>query len=241
MECGKPAPAAPGPSGRPDGRRGGAGGDPYRQGLARLLDIVGAVGAALLAASLLLPVEKWWSPLHIGVNYAVGTGPFAALVSLVTEAAPYVLGLVLVIAAAAARWPRVQAGLLIGYASIWAAATAYYGAFLADYPMKIPLLWGAAIAVPLVAVVVLLGQIALRLPDARATVEFGLVMTGCSILQQCGSVTFFLLEDGMLLNFGVPAGLAGAAILFVSLLVKRKLLVLGTDAVQSPERTNEQA
>ena len=176
---------------------------------------INIVAGVLLVNSYFLPYAVWdWSPYRMAHWYTIeGSYMSGPAVFLYESAYSVGLGIALVAATVAllAGRRRLAHGLLLVYGALWLAATvAYLIQFFRLPAIEHPNLW---IVIAAVAIPTLIVAWILLLKSSASTLKFNFIalVLGCAcVLWNIVTITFCLVEDKMLLNYGAMVSAAGA-------------------------------
>ncbi|MCD4700045.1 MAG: hypothetical protein K8R91_05695 [Phycisphaerae bacterium] len=194
------------------------------QGNKPLLGVIFVISALLLAASYFLPVEASWSPWDACHGYYLG-GEFVKGPNVVLSgAAPYAAGMVILLALVLMRRPKAGVLVIVGFASVWLLSITWTVIGLAGLPsLEFPRLWPALAILLIPPIVVMLLLSLMRFKKKTTVLTLATILAMASIFQQACSIAIFLLEDGLLLNVGSVTGMMVATALFVALLCQSQI------------------
>jgi hypothetical protein len=172
------------------------------------------VAGCLLVTSYFLPYEGWdWSPYLMAQGYQLAGGEMAGpAVFLVESAHSAGLGLAILGATSALLFDRrrFSNGVLLAFGAVWFAAILIYVAEFFQLPaIQHRILWivMAAVAIPIFIVSWIL---LLKASDSVARFHFIVLLLGCaSLLWNIVVITFALVDDIMLLNYGAVVSAVG--------------------------------
>lgn len=184
----------------------------------RLLNTVIIISGLVLATSYFLPVEGEWAPVDAWLGYCSG-GEFVSGFNIgLVEAFPFAVGVIVLLAMALCRWPKVSFFAMVVFAMAWVISVVLEVSRIVRSPyLEFQSLW-LALAVVIILGIVIISLVCLRgSPHMTRHIRLGAILATWSILQQSYSIAYYLLEDRLLLNIGSVTGVA-AAVLLVSLL-----------------------
>ncbi|MBL7152517.1 MAG: hypothetical protein ISS79_02280 [Phycisphaerae bacterium] len=189
----------------------------------KLINVVIVVSCVVLAGSYFLPAEVSWSPFDAWRGYYVGNEFVKDFNMALVETFPFGVGVVVLAALALSRRPTASVAVFVVFAVTWAVSLAWEVARIVRNPhYQFRMLW-LMLAVSIVPVVIVVSILFLRKYQRMTTaLILGAVLAVSSVLQQSCLIAWYLLEDKLLLNVGSVTGMAGAAVLFVGLLVKKE-------------------
>jgi len=123
------------------------------------------------------------------------------------------------------RWPRICIIKLAIFSTLWVLSLALEVNYIFRNPSlyRLSKLWItlAALLVPfLVFILVLVLRKSL---NQIAVLTFATILALLSILYQLVSITWYLIEDGLLLNIGSVIGVTSATTLFIALLIQMQI------------------
>lgn len=184
------------------------------------------VSSLVLTLTYFLPVEASWAPFDAWKGYLEpSTGRFVQdIPTSLLEVFPYAVGVIVLLGFALRQWPTICISkikvFLIGWASI-----AIYCVFqiAKDELYNYPKLWAIMGAMIIIPMILALFYVGLKLPKAKVSQIFLILLAACSLLQQMCEIAWYLLEDGLLLNIGSVTGITSATILFIGLIVRNLL------------------
>jgi glucose-6-phosphate-specific signal transduction histidine kinase len=189
----------------------------------KLINVIVVVSCVVLGGSYFLPTEMSWSPLDAWQGYYVGDELVKDFNMALVETFPFGVGVVVLVGLALSRRPTASAALFVVFAAGWAISLALEVARIVRNPhYEFPMLW-LMLAVSIIpAAIVVIILILRKYQGMSTTLILGAVLAASSILQQSCLIAWYLLEDKLLLNVGSVTGMAGGAVLFVGLLVKKE-------------------
>ena len=189
----------------------------------KLINVVIVISCTVLAGSYFLPVEASWSHFDAWQGYYIGEEFVTDFNMALVDTFPFAVGVVLLAALALSRRPTVSVAVLVMFAAAWGVSLALAVARIVQTPhSEFRMLW-LLLAVLFAATVLIVGILFLRkYPRTAAGLILGAILAVSSVLQQSCLIAWYLLEDKLLLNVGSVTGMAGAAVLFVGLLVKKE-------------------
>ena len=189
--------------------------------MTRIFIWINIAAGLLLMTSYFLPYEGWdWSLYRMAQGYPVGCGQMVGPAVFFYESASSVgLGIVLIAASATMAVGRLRLanGLLLTYGGFWIVATlAYLFQFYGLMGIENPDLWMLMEVLIVAAFIILL----IRLFRSTASVLkyhcITLLLGIACLLSNVFGISFCLIEDKMLLNFGAVVTAAGATTITLS-------------------------
>lgn len=192
-----------------------------------LLNTVMIISCLVLATSYFLPVEREWAPVDAWLGYYIGEHgeQFISGFNIgLVEVFPFGVGLIILLAFALSRCPKVGFFAMVLFAIVWIISVLLEVIRIVRNPnYEFRFLW-LVLAVVIILAMIIISLLCLRRPlHMTSVLRLCAILATCSILQQSGSITYYLLEDRLLLNIGSVTGVAAAATLLVSLLSIRLL------------------
>jgi len=191
-----------------------------------ILIVIIFVSAFLLSATYFLPVEGSWSPSDAWHGYYEASGNYIAGFNVgLIEVFPFAVGIFILLTLALLRWPKICISKLTIFSTVWILSLALEVNYIFWNPSsyKLSKLWIIlfALFVPFFVFILVL---ALRKSlNQIAVLTFAVILAFSSILYQLVSITWYLIEDGLLLNIGSVTGVTSATTLFVALLIQRHI------------------
>jgi len=189
-----------------------------------LLNTVMIISCLVLVTSYFLPVEREWAPVDAWLGYYSGEQFISGFNIGLVEVFPFGVGLIILLAFALSRWPKVGFFAMVLFAMVWAISVVLEVIRIVRNPnYEFRVLW-LVLAVVIIPAIIIISLLCLRRSlHMTSVLRLGAILATCSILQQSYSITYYLLEDRLLLNIGSVTGVTASATLLVSLLSIRLL------------------
>jgi len=196
------------------------------QRINKILKAVIFTSGSLLAITYFLPVEASWAPLHAWHGYYNTFGEFIEGFNVgLIEVFPYAVGIMTLLATILLRWPKVCLVKFSIFSILWIISLTYEinRIMWNQSSYNFPKVWLILLFLFIPLVVLALIFTLRKSQKKTAVLKFAMILVLSSILFQTGSIVWYLLEDGLLLNIGSVTGMVSATTLFIAFLIKIQL------------------
>ena len=217
-------------------------GSPFRT-LNRLGALIAVLGSLLAVAAYFMPFQSHaWSLWGMAHGYHIAGGTMSGAIVAVVQTAPSAVGLLVLLDLALSRLPRVVLSILTAYFITWIAfQVAFVAEFLGLPSLSCTLAWATLAwgVIPLVAVVWVI--VTLRGWRRRSTNE-ALLFLGCMFLL-CSTleISFSLLEDRLLLNYGAVISTVASVLIVLAFVWKIAITRANVAAIQNAQQVDAAA
>jgi hypothetical protein len=183
----------------------------------RPVAISAAIAAIGLSLACILPAEGSWKPLDSVSGYAVRGEHIGGIDVIITDLAPYLVGLVLFVSVLAhRRWALVNVITAV-YAAVWFSGLIVYvlrvsGLFGLDVPAISALLSSVVVALTLFAIT----AFGCRYDSGLVFFIYVFLLPCFSLVSQVGAVFYAVLEDGLMPRYGIAVGMT-CAVAFIGI------------------------
>ena len=173
-------------------------------------------------------------------GYPIGGGTISGVVVFVVQTAPSAVGLMVLLSLALSRLPRIVFSLTTAYFVIWLGfQIAYLGEFFGLPSLSFTSAWAtlAWSLIPLITVSWVM--LALR-GWRRRSINGMLLFLGCMFLLCCVlEISFSLLEDRLLLNYGAVTSTVASVLIVVAFIWQIALNKANAAAIENTQQKPE--
>ena len=193
--------------------------------LERLTRPLVAVGSLMVVVAYFMPYEgHYWSHFEMAKGYDVGGGVAGGPVVVLFHSAPATSGLICLLAFALRKMVRLSSMFLILQCASWILlAVVYVWQMLQQPGIEHGWIWLIAVLSTALFAMLLVYPLARRWGSESSRNLLFVILAGFLILENAAEISFILIEDRMLLNYGAVISSVGSALLFVTFLFYQQL------------------